>query len=194
LPWHHWGLLALEQTQVSPRSPYVDNDLVRLAFRAPNPSIVKSSIFADNNDCLRLIADGNAGLSQIRTDRGLRSPNGKAASLLRILLELTFKAEYEYDYGMRQWVAKIDHLLSAFRLERLFLGRHKYYHFRVWYRDALSAYVREMLLDSRTLTRPYIQRKRLETIVDAHLTGKGNYTLAIHKVLTLELLHRLFID
>src|SRR6266849_8631619 len=28
-PWHHYGLLALEETQLSLRSPYLDNDLVR---------------------------------------------------------------------------------------------------------------------------------------------------------------------
>src|SRR5436309_10230783 len=28
-PWHHYGLLALEETQVALRSPYLDNDLVR---------------------------------------------------------------------------------------------------------------------------------------------------------------------
>src|SRR5438552_1922825 len=27
-PWHHYGLLALEQTQLSLRSPYLDNDLI----------------------------------------------------------------------------------------------------------------------------------------------------------------------
>jgi asparagine synthase (glutamine-hydrolysing) len=194
MPWHHWGLLALEQTQLSPRSPYLDNDLVRTVFRAPDPSIVKSSIFADNHDCLHLISDGNAALCQIRTDRGLGGPGGLSGALLRAFLEFTFKAEYEYDYGMPQWVAQIDHLVSWLQLERLFLGRHKYYHFRVWYRDALSSYVREMLLDSRTLSRPYLQRKRLEAIVHGHLKGDRNYTLAIHKVLTLELLHRLFID
>ena len=52
-------------------------------------------------------------------------------------LEFTFKAEYAYDYGMPQWVARIDHVLSPLHLERLFLGRHKYAHYRVWYRDVL---------------------------------------------------------
>ena len=47
---------------------------------------------------------------------------------------------------MPQWLARIDHVLSPFRLERLFLGRHKFCHFRVWYRDALSRYVREVLV------------------------------------------------
>jgi asparagine synthase (glutamine-hydrolysing) len=194
VPWHHWGLLALEQTQLSPRSPYLNNDLVRTSFRAPDSSIVKSSIFADNNDCLRLIADGNAALSKIRSDRGLGGQGGLSGALTRTFQEVSFRSEYEYDYGMRPWVAQIDHLFSQLHLERLFLGRHKYYHFRVWYRDALSGYVREMLLDPRTLSRPYLERTAVEAIVQGHLKGIENHTMAIHKILTLELIHRLFLD
>jgi asparagine synthase (glutamine-hydrolysing) len=95
---------------------------------------------------------------------------------------------------MPHWVARIDRALSPLRLERLFLGRHKFYHFRIWYRDALSAYIREMLLDSRTLSRPYLERRRVEALVRAHLTGRQNHTVPIHKLLTLELLHRLLLD
>src|SRR5438045_9263125 len=51
-----------------------------------------------------------------------------------------------------------------------------------------------MLLDSRSLARPYIVSKRVETIVREHTSGTGNYTTEIHKLLTLELLHRLFFD
>ena len=76
-------------------------------------------------------------------------------------MEFTFKAEYAYDYGMPQWLSRIDHFLSPLRLERLFLGRHKLLHFRVWYRDALADYVREILLDRRTLSRPYFEPKAL---------------------------------
>lgn len=188
-PWHHYGLLALEQTQLSLRTPYLDNDFVRTAFRAPE------SALANNDVCLRLIADGKAALRRLRTDRGLAGASGHlSAAVSRSLLEFTFKAEYAYDHGMPQWLARIDHLFSPFHLERLFLGRHKFYHFRVWYRDALSEYVREMLLDPRTLSRPYLQPKALETMVRGHLKGVRNYTTAIHKVLTLELLHRLFLD
>lgn len=188
-PWHHYGLLALEQTQVSLRSPYLDNEFVRTVFRAPRAAL-------ENNDlCLRLIADGNSALRMIRTDRGL---NGTSRSLLsganRELLEFLFKAEYAYDYGMPQWVARIDHLFSPLHLERLFLGRHKFYHFRVWYRDILSKYLQEMLLDPRTLSRPYLERNGVERIVCGHLKGNRNYTTEIHKVLTLELIHRLFLD
>ena len=95
---------------------------------------------------------------------------------------------------MPQSVARIDHALSPFHLERLFLGRHKYYHFRVWYRDALSKYVQEMLLDPLTLSRPYLNRKTVESVVSSHVKGERNYTTAIHKLLSLELIHRLLVE
>jgi asparagine synthase (glutamine-hydrolysing) len=79
-------------------------------------------------------------------------------------------------------------------LEKLFLGRHKFYHFRVWYRDALSKYVREMLLDSRALSRGYLEKRRVEQIVRDHTQGNGNYTTAIHKLLTLEVLHKVLLE
>jgi asparagine synthase (glutamine-hydrolysing) len=188
-PWHHYGILALEQTQLSMRSPYLDNDLVRTAFRAPR------SALAGNELSLRLVADGNRALLAIPTDRGLAGNRGRALETAsRGLLEFSFKAEYAYDMGMPQWLARIDHGLSRLRLERLFLGRHKVFHFRVWYRDALAGYLREMLLDSRSLSRPYIERKGLEAMVRGHLNGDRNYVNEIHKALTLELLHRLFLD
>lgn len=188
-PWHHYGLFALEQTQVTARSPYLDNDFVRTVFRAP------ASACENNDVCLRLIAEGDAKIAAQRTDRGLGgNRNAIAAAILQQYLEFTFKSEYAYDYGMPQAVAKIDHLLGPLHLERLFLGRHKFYHFRVWYRDSLAGYIREILLDSRSLGRPYLNAKTVEAIVAGHLKGNRNYTIAIHKLLTLELLHRLFID
>jgi len=170
------------------RTPFLDNEFVRTVFRAPE------SARGNNAACLRLIADGDTALGGIRTDRGLIAQSRFPAAIQRSLLELTFKAEYAYDHGMPQSVARIDHLLSPLRLERLFLGRHKFAHFRIWYRDVLSSYVREMLLDSRTLSRPYLVKNTVERIVNGHLNGNRNYTGEIHQMLTLELLHRLFVD
>ena len=193
-PWYQYGLLSLEQTQVCVRSPFLDNDLVRTAFRAPRSDIMKSNIFEDSSDCSRLIADGNPKLQGIPTDRGLGAASGWTTPLLRGYLEFTFKAEYAYDYGMPQWLAQVDHRLSWFHLERLFLGRHKFCHFRLWYRDALSRYVKEILLDPRSLSRPYIRRKVMEEMVLRHTKGDRNYTTEITRLLTLELQHRLLLD
>jgi asparagine synthase (glutamine-hydrolysing) len=193
-PWYQYGLLSLEQTQLSVRSPFLDNDVVRTAFRAPKSEIVKTDIFEDSNECSRLIADGNPELRKIRTDRGLGGRGGWTEPIFRGWLEFTFRAEYAYDYGMPQWLARIDHRLSLLHLERIFLGRHKFCHYRTWYRDQLANYVREMLLDSRTLNRPFINKRRVEAMVSEHLRGAANYTSDIHRLLTMELQHRLFID
>jgi asparagine synthase (glutamine-hydrolysing) len=188
-PWYHYGVLSLEQTQLSMRSPFLDNDFVRTVFRLP------ASAPTSNEVSLRLIADGNRSLLQIPTDRGLAGNRGRTTrALSRGLLEFLFRAEYAYDMGMPQWLARFDHALSPIGPEHIFLGRHKPFHFRVWYRDALAGYVQEMLLDSRSLSRPHIERKGLEAIVQGHLKGDRNYTSELHKVLSLELLHRLFID
>ncbi len=187
-PWHFNGVLSLEQTQLSPRTPYMDNDLVRAVYRSP------ASTATGNDVSLRLIEDGDARLRRIPTDRGVGGDSRSyGAALSRAWLALSFKAEYAYDYGMPQWLARADRS-SPVRLEHLFLGRHKFYHFRVWYRDALSGYVREMLLDQTALSRPYLERKKVEAIVNSHVRGDGNYTTEIHKLLTLELVHRLFVD
>jgi len=188
-PWHHYSLLALEQTQLTMRSPYLDNDVVRTLFRAPN-------VVSRNNDLrIRLIGDGNMALRKIRTDLGFAGRGERLlGSVLRPYYNFTFKADYAYNHGMPQWMARIDHLLAPLHLERLFLGWHKYYHFRVWYRDALAGYLREILLDSRTLSRPYWQKNTVETMLLHHIKGDRNYTNEIHRVLSLELAHRLFID
>jgi asparagine synthase (glutamine-hydrolysing) len=184
-PWHHYGVLALEQTQLSVRSPYLDNDFVQAVYRAPKAANLNDDLR------LRLISDGSSTLKRIRSDLGV---GGEASAASRFLLKFSFKAEYAYDYGMPHWMARVDHLFSPLHLERLFLGRHKLAHYRVWYRDALSDYVRQMLLDPITLSRPYLERQGVETIVNGHLRGDRNYTTQIHKLLTLELVHRLFLD
>jgi asparagine synthase (glutamine-hydrolysing) len=184
-PWHHFGVLGLEQTQVAVRSPYLDNDVVKTVYRSPG------SIAANEEGRLRLIRDGNPALSRLRTDRGIGGFNSVFSHWMQ---EFLFKAEYAYDYGMPQWVAQLDHMFSPLHLERIWLGRHKVFHFRVWYRDQLANYVREMLFDQRSLSRPYVEREKVRAIVNGHLKGSHNHTTEIHRLLTLELAHRLFLD
>lgn len=188
-PWHHYGLLALEQTQLSLRSPFLDNNFVRTVFRAPTSACVNNEV------SLRLIADGNSALIRIRTDRGLAGDQGFLTSAVsRRFLNFTAKAEYGYSEGMPQWLAQMDHLVSPLRFDRFFLGRHKFTHFRIWYRDRLSGYVQEMLLDSRSLSRTYLERGTVERIVNEHVEGNRNHTTAIHQLLTLEIIFRVFFD
>jgi asparagine synthase (glutamine-hydrolysing) len=187
-PWYMASKFTVERSQVTYRTPYFDNDLVALAYQTPAKLL-------HNGPALRLIADGNPALGKIGTDRGLAFQS--VLGLNRVAhwyQEFTFKAEYAYDYRMPQWLARLDHAFAPLHFEKLFLGRHKFHHFRVWYRDELSRWLREMLLDSDARSRPYLRRNALEDILKAHTSGQRNYAFEIHKILTLEFIQRKLIE
>jgi asparagine synthase (glutamine-hydrolysing) len=108
--------------------------------------------------------------------------------------EFTARAEYAYDYGMPQWLARLDRTVSPLRLERLFLGRHKFCHFRIWYRDQLAESLKEMLLDGRSRGRAWLNGGRMEAMVKGHTEGRANFTSEIHRILALELIQRELIE
>jgi asparagine synthase (glutamine-hydrolysing) len=185
VPWHHYARFAVERAQLTLRSPFLDNDLVALAFQAP-PEVAASLA-----PVLRLIVEGNPALGSIPTDRGITYPADRVTNRVhRSIQEFLAKAEYAYDYGMPNWLAPIDKLFSPFRFERLFLGRQKFCHFRSWYRHQLAGYLKEVLLDPRSRSRFYGNGQALEPLVNAHIKGVRNHTVEIHKLLSIELLHR----
>ena len=189
VPWHHYARLAVEQSQISVRSPFLDNDLVALAFRAP-PESAKSLV-----PSLQLIAEGNPLLSRIPTDRGITYPADRMMNRVhRSVQEFLAKAEYAYDYGMPNWLARADRYLAPLQLEKLFLGHQKFCHFRSWYRDQLAPYMKAVLLDPRSLSRSYVSRTVVERLVQDHMSGKANHTSAIHRLLSAELTQRHLIE
>lgn len=189
VPWHHHSRLSVEQSQLTMRSPYLDNELVALAYQAPEGQE------AAKEPALRFIAESNPAIGAIPTDRGLlHKPVPVLTALEHLYQEFTFRTDYAFDYGMPQWLARIDRVMSPIKWERLFLGRHKFYHFRVWYRDKLSGYVRDVLTDRKSGERPHTNAKLLAALVDDHATGKRNNTSELHQALSIELIHRQLIE
>ncbi len=189
MSWYYQGLLALELSQVSMRTPYLDNGLVQLLYRAPE------STLANNNLRVQLIEDGWPALRKIRSDLGFAGTGGPVVEeYSRLFQRLTMRAEYAFEWGNPQWLANFDRRLLGRMLERRFVGMHKFTHFALWYRGVLAKYVREMLLDSRSLGRAYLQKGAVHRLVQRQLTGDSNDTPMIHKLLNLEYIHRLFIE
>jgi asparagine synthase (glutamine-hydrolysing) len=187
-PWHQQNSLSLERSQVTMRSPYLDTGFVKTLFRAPGSATMS------NEMSMRLIGDGNPGLLTIPTDRGRDGTNTLKEWLAAARHDFTFKAEYAFDSGMPPWMAPLERALEPFKLERFFRGRHRMTAFRAWYRGPLAPYVREMLLDRRSLARPYVDAKMVERTVQSHIRGDGNHTIGIHRLLRLELACRQFVD
>lgn len=187
--WSYYGILSLELSQVEMRSPYLDNELMRILYRAP------ASLLRNNDLRVRLIREGNPELAKIRTDLGFAGRGGAVASLCsQQLHRATMRAEYACEHASPRWLANLDRQVLGGRLERTFLGMHKFAHFSLWYRGELARYVRETLLDDRTLSRWYVNPVRLEAAVRKHVNGEANFTPMIHKLIGLEYFHRLFID
>ncbi len=186
-PWHNNNRLVSEQSQLTLRTPYMDNDLVKLLYRAP--------MVGNKATSLRLVSDGNKSLASILTDRGIGgSLKFPLSYLTHLFYEFLFKAEYAFDYGMPQWLAQLNHLFNYMHFEKMFLGRHKFNHYRLWYQNELADYVKMVLLDERTLSRSYLNRKFIVDMVHGHVNGYRNYTLEITNILNIELIQRLLIE
>ena len=183
--WHLAPKFALERSQLTLRMPFYDNRLVALSYQAP-------SAFATSNEpALRIIAEANPELAKTGTDRGVGTTRIPVVSgLRRVVQEAVFKTEYYFDYGMPQWLSRVNRMLSPLQMERNILGRHKFHHFRVFYRDELSGFVQDALLSPGARSGKYVPKKRAREIVEAHTSGSANYTWELHKLLTLEMIER----
>jgi asparagine synthase (glutamine-hydrolysing) len=189
VPWSLYGSLAAAQSQLTVRTPYMDNDLVGLSYQAPTDTSVCKYLF------IRLITGFDKDAMRIRTDRGIGGGSNVVLSkLIQMLFAMWFKMEWYYNDGMPHWLSTLDAMLSSIHPERLILGHHKYLHYRLWFRGELSNYVREILLDRRSENRPYINKKFVRYMVESHIRGDRNYTNEINKALTAELLHRVLVD
>jgi asparagine synthase (glutamine-hydrolysing) len=186
VPFHLYGKLALAQSQLIVRSPYMDNRLVSLVYRGP--AIRKTPEFS-----LRLVKDLNPALVGIQTDMGFSGTESKIVGRPRQAYRYaTFKAEWYYNLGMTDWLAAFDRPVLK-RFEPLFLGTHKIDHYRVWFRDYLLTYVRDMLSSSAIATRPYVRRQALEQLTRTdRITGR--YVQDVSRLITLELIHKLFLS
>ncbi len=188
IPWYLFGTLAAGRSQLTFRTPYLDNELVALAFRAPTAS--RHSPRA----ALRLINAGNPSLGRIPTDRGLvwRSPD-PFGGMRRSFCEATFRLDYLDKAGLPHWLSPFDAVIGSLSNLGL-LGLHQYLPYRGWFRRELAGYVRDVLTDAHTQHMPCWNPRFLPSIVSDHVAGRRNYMREIGLILTLEAIDRTLIQ
>lgn len=189
IPWYFSGTTAAEYSQLTVRSPFLDNEFIELLYRAPGEPIDFGAFQ------LGTIAKHHPELARVMTNRGRVAASTvqdiPRRALYKFLLRVdTLFVQAYLPYSLHHRVARLD----RFQWSRAVMGYDKFLFYRVWFRRELAGYLREVLLDRRTLERPYWNRRYIETMVSDHIDGRGNYLLDISKVLTLEMIHRLFID
>jgi asparagine synthase (glutamine-hydrolysing) len=196
IPWWWNSFVAIETSQIEIRSPFLDNDFIKVLYRAPSLPPDFGIKFE-----LGLIAKNRPELLQIPTTgthggKGIK-PIAELKRLWILSLMMMDKAYNHEDlpYGLTHTFAKVDKkIITKLHLDRIISGHAEFRRYRRWFRDELSGYIRDILLSERTLSRPYWNPKGITKIVNDHINGKGNYLREIRKVLQIELLHRVLIE
>jgi asparagine synthase (glutamine-hydrolysing) len=188
IPWNLFASLSAARSQVRVRTPYLDNELVALAYRAPQ-SLRKSPLPA-----WRLIKANNPLLSKIPTDRRPPPDSFRPAAILRrFISEATFKLDYFSNEGWPNPFSSFDPIFGQITSALKIAGLHKYLHYRSWFRNQLASYVKGVLCDPKTQQAPFWNRRFLEEMVMDHIKGRANYLREINAVITLEAVGRLLL-
>ena len=196
IPWWWNAFVSLESSQIEVRSPFLDNDLIKVVYQAPP----LPSDFGINFE-LSLIAKNKPELMRIPTTG---TYGGNASWPIPTLVKNTIKLLGIFDkvyirerlpYNMTHFIARMDKvIISPLHLDCLLMGFGDFRRYRRWFRDELAGYLKDILLSERTLSRPYWNRLQLTKTVNDHISGKGTYLREIRKVLQVELAHRVLLE
>jgi asparagine synthase (glutamine-hydrolysing) len=178
IPWTSFGPVTACRSQVTFRTPYLDNQLVAVAFQ--RPASLRDSLHSG----LRLVRHHHPALGRLPTDRQY----GRA---VRVLAETTFKLDYLSNEGFPHWLSRLDPLLDRLHASRTVLGHHKFLRYRRWFRTSLATYLRDRLAAAKESS--IWNRNMLDRAAADHIDGRQNYVQEIDAVLTLEAVDRLLI-
>ena len=165
--------LIIMHSQLEFRCPFYDNNFIDFIFSVPIPLRVKSRIYIKTTKKLFpsicKIPWQRTGLPLTASNLQLKRHN-KIKGVKRRINRITGKTIFEDTKNF----ADYDE----------------------WMRNSkkLRGYIMGILLDERTLARPYFNPKCIKEILDLHMSGKKNHSELIGRLLTFELWHRQFLD
>ena len=185
IPWHLFGLFRAAQSQLTMRTPYLSNELVALAFRAPER--LKGSA----TPALRVIREAHSQLARIRTDSGLLPASRLSSFFGSLWYRPTFKLDYWRNVELPKSLSAFDALVSGLPTSIPLVHEHRYLHYARWFRKPLAGYVREQISDPQLMRSPLWNRRALEHLAEDHVSGHKNYLREIATVLTFSAIERL---
>lgn len=195
IPWWWNGFTAAESSQVAVRAPYLDNDFVKILYRAPSRNMDYGATFQ-----LDLINKYCPALMKLPTTGTYGGSSSKAISAIRknfyqtLIIADKLHIREKLPYGLTHWLGRVDYLFSPLHLDKLVMGLADFRRYRVWYRDQLASYLNDILLCERTYNRPYWNKIFLTKVVNDHTHGRGTYFREIRKALQIELIHRVLLE
>lgn len=185
VPWNLFGCLAAGRSQLTFRTPFLDNQIVKLAYAAP------LSMRTSPDHAVRFIKQANPALGAIPTDRGQAGTAGATRSvLMRAYSEVTFKLDYMCSEGLPSALSFLDSAFLASNRAIGVSGLHKFLQYRLWLQKELAGFIHERVVEARL---PFLNAAYLDKMAQDHISGRKNYNREINGVATLEAIERLML-
>jgi asparagine synthase (glutamine-hydrolysing) len=182
IPWKLTAVSRLAKSQVSLRSPFLDNEVLKLACQYP------TLVGLDSRLPVSLVGQERPELLGIETDRGEAGLGGSGwKALRRIFYAVTFKLDYLLSEGTPDFVPILSDAVSA---DYVLPVRHKFLEYRRWFRGPLRDYVEGTLRGNNTFVSGLFGRKLVERTLANNASGLRNELADINTLLSLELIDK----
>ncbi len=186
IPQKRFATPAASRSQTSFRTPYLDNEIVALAYQAPER--VRTSI----DFPVSLVKANNPLLARIPTDMGAMGETNRFTSASRrIFSKVVCKVDYLRTEGLPHGLSRLDSLSTKLSSIVRIAGLHKYLSYRIWFQRELAPYIDGILKDVQVRRSPLWNSDFLDRIASDHTAGHRNYVREIDAVVTLEAVERL---
>jgi asparagine synthase (glutamine-hydrolysing) len=176
IPQRRFATPAASRSQLIFRTPYLDNDIVALAYRMPRSwrgSPLRAWSFIESNNPL---------LSRIPTDMGaVSSANQLIAVPRRMLSKAVCKLDYLYAEGLPHRLWFVDRIADSGVGP---FGLHKFLHYRRWFKRELADCVADALREVQSRNCGIWNSDFLEIILREH---------EVDAVLTLDAVERVLL-
>jgi asparagine synthase (glutamine-hydrolysing) len=186
LPWNLFGRLRAAQSQVAIRTPYIDNEIVALAYRTPE------ELLGSSQSGLDFVRRNDPALQKIPTDKGqLSKSRGLGEALRRFQAKVICKVDYLNSEGFPPRLSLLDPVITGLASTLRLAGTHKYLPYRTWFRRELARYVADALEDAQARQSTLWNSEVLANMAEDHIHGRKNYVREIDAVITLAAIDRL---
>lgn len=186
VPWHLFGALAAARARLSIRSPFLDNEVVRLAYHSP------IAMRDSTAPALAHIARGPRAIAAVPTDRGLVATSpGLGSRLRKLAADVQFKLDYMEKEGLPDLLGPLAPALSMLSRRGL-IAQHKFLPYRRWFGNEFAGLLRSELARTGSTIWQFIDPQGAKLMLDEHIAGRANRLGELNALLTLGSIERVF--
>ena len=179
IPWKLATIARLAGSQLQVRTPYLDNEIVRLACVCP-PTISGKSVPP------WVVGSLSPRLGRIPTDRGESVARGLGEAFRRGWYKGTFKLDYLLSEGLP---GRVSSAIDSVAKHLVLPLRHKFLDYRRWFSSPLKPYVQDVLGSTNTFVSCIVGKKVVDRILRDQ-AGNSSEVSDINALLTLQLIDK----